>query len=208
MDFCHIPAAFAGAALAAPSGIHSDAPIYVLFALLFAAAIVAVACLNRTLRRRQNDSASSDDLLGDNSRFLRRDNLVGSFRIDLTDDTVSGGCKPVFGFPSNRYEGPLDELVDRMRRLVHPSMQDDFFNQFRRQNLLYLYDSGIYSVRELRPGHQPPQAPGGDRRKAHHHRVHPLRPAGRSLRLVSPLPHRPRALRHGGRGRRLPQLRG
>lgn len=148
MDFCHIPAAFAGAALAAPSGIHSDAPIYVLFALLLAAAIVAVACLNRTLRRRQNDSASSDDLLGDNSRFLRRDNLVGSFRIDLTDDTVSGGCKPVFGFPSNRYEGPLDELVDRMHRLVHPSMQDDFFNQFRRQNLLYLYDSGIYSVRE------------------------------------------------------------
>lgn len=148
MDFCHIPAAFAGTALAAPSGIHSDAVIYVLFALLFAAAIVAVACLNRTLRRRQNGSVPADDLLGDNSRFLRRDNLVGSFRIDLTDDTVSGGCKPVFGFPFDRYEGPLDELVDRMRRLVHPSMQDDFFNQFRRQNLLYLYDSGIYSVRK------------------------------------------------------------
>lgn len=151
MDFCHIPAAFAGTALAAPSGIHSDAPIYVLFALLLSAAIVVAVYLNRqirALRRRQNDSASSDDLLGDNSRFLRRDNLVGSFRIDLTDDTVSGGCKPVFGFPSDRYEGPLDELVDRMRRLVHPSMQDDFFNQFRRQNLLYLYDSGIYSVRK------------------------------------------------------------
>ena len=43
---------------------------------------------------------------------------------------------------------PLDELADRMRRLVHPSMQDDFFNQFRRQNLLFLYDSGTYSVRE------------------------------------------------------------
>ena len=35
-----------------------------------------------------------------------------------------------------------------MRRLVHPSMQDAFFNQFRRQNLLFLYDSGTYSVRE------------------------------------------------------------
>ena len=150
MDFCHIPAAFAGAALASSSDVHSDTLIYVLFALLLAAAIVAVVCLNRqirTLRRRQNDNAA-DDLLHSNSRFLRRDNLVGSFRIDLTDDTVSGGCKPVFGFPSNRYEGPLDELADRMHRLVHPSMQDAFFNQFRRQNLLYLYDSGIYSVRE------------------------------------------------------------
>ena len=104
--------------------------------------------LLRALRRQRNDSAPADDLLGDNSRFLRRDNLVGSFRIDLTADTVSGGCRPVFGFPSNRYDGPLDELADRMRRLVHPSMQDAFFNQFRRQNLLFLYDSGTYSVRE------------------------------------------------------------
>ena len=150
MDLCRIPVIFTGAALAAPSNPHSDAVIYVLLALLLAAAIVVVY-LNRqicALRCRQNDSVPADDLLGDTSRFLRRDNLVGSFRIDLTDDTVSGGCKPVFGFPSDRYEGPLDELVDRMRQLVHPSMQDDFFNQFRRQNLLYLYDSGIYSVRE------------------------------------------------------------
>lgn len=132
---------------------HSDPTqaIYIVLAVLLVIAVLVMLRMSgllRALRRQRNDSALSDDLLGDNSRFLRRDNLVASFRIDLTADTVSGGCKPVFGFPSNRYDGPLDELADRMRRLVHPSMQDDFFNQFRRQNLLFLYDSGTYSVRE------------------------------------------------------------
>lgn len=132
---------------------HSDPTqtIYIVLAVLLVIAVLVMLRMSgllRALRRQRNDSALSDDLLGDNSRFLRRDNLVASFRIDLTADTASGGCKPVFGFPSNRYDGPLDELADRMRRLVHPSMQDDFFNQFRRQNLLFLYDSGIFSVRE------------------------------------------------------------
>lgn len=132
---------------------HSDPTqaIYIVLAVLLVIAVLVMLRMSgllRALRRQRNDSALSDDLLGDNSRFLRRDNLVGSFRIDLTADTVSGGCKPVFGFPSNLYDGPLDELADRMRRLVHPSMQDAFFNQFRRQNLLFLYDSGIFSVRE------------------------------------------------------------
>lgn len=132
---------------------HSDPTqaIYIVLAVLLVIAVLVMLRMSgllRALRRQRNDSVPADDLLGDNSRFLRRDNLVASFRIDLTADTVSGGCKPVFGLPSNRYDGPLDELADRMRRLVHPSMQDDFFNQFRRQNLLFLYDSGIFSVRE------------------------------------------------------------
>lgn len=132
---------------------HSDPTqaIYIVLAVLLVIAVLVMLRMSgllRALRRQRNDSAPADDLLGDNSRFLRRDNLVASFRIDLTADTASGGCKPVFGFPSNRYDGPLDELADRMRRLVHPSMQDAFFNQFRRQNLLFLYDSGIFSVRE------------------------------------------------------------
>ena len=132
---------------------HSDPTqaIYIVLAVLLVIAVLVMLRMSgllRALRRQRNDSVPADDLLGDNSRFLRRDNLVASFRIDLTADTASGGCKPVFGFPSNRYDGPLDELADRMRRLVHPSMQDDFFNQFRRQNLLFLYDSGTYSVRE------------------------------------------------------------
>ena len=79
MDLCRIPVIFTGAALAAPSNPHSDAVIYVLLALLLAAAIVVVY-LNRqicALRCRQNDSVPADDLLGDTSRFLRRDNLVG-----------------------------------------------------------------------------------------------------------------------------------
>lgn len=46
MDLCRIPAIFTGAALAAPSNPHSDAVIYVLLALLLAAAIVVVY-LNR-----------------------------------------------------------------------------------------------------------------------------------------------------------------
>lgn len=144
-------AVFAAADAVRPPHSDPSQTIYIVLAVLLVIAVLVMLRMSgllRALRRQRNDSALSDDLLGDTSRFLRRDNLVGSFRIDLTDDTVSGGCKPVFGFPSDRYEGPLDELVDRMRRLVHPSMQDDFFNQFRRQNLLYLYDSGIYSVRE------------------------------------------------------------
>lgn len=144
-------AVFAAADAARPPHSDPSQTIYIVLAVLLVIAVLVMLRMSgllRALRRQRNDSALSDDLLGDNSRFLRRDNLVGSFRIDLTADTVSGGCKPVFGFPSNRYDGPLDELADRMRRLVHPSMQDDFFNQFRRQNLLFLYDSGIYSVRE------------------------------------------------------------
>ena len=144
-------AVFAAADAARSSHSDPSQTIYIVLAVLLVIAVLVMLRMSgllRALRRQRNDSAPADDLLGDNSRFLRRDNLVASFRIDLTADTVSGGCKPVFGFPSNRYDGPLDELVDRMRRLVHPSMQDDFFNQFRRQNLLFLYDSGTYSVRE------------------------------------------------------------
>lgn len=144
-------AVFAAADAARPPHSDPTQAIYIVLAVLLVIAVLVMLRMSgllRALRRQRNDSALSDDLLGDNSRFLRRDNLVGSFRIDLTADTVSGGCKPVFGFPSNRYDGPLDELADRMRRLVHPSMQDAFFNQFRRQNLLFLYDSGIFSVRE------------------------------------------------------------
>lgn len=144
-------AVFAAADAARPPHSDPTQAIYIVLAVLLVIAVLVMLRMSgllRALRRQRNDSAPADDLLGDNSRFLRRDNLVGSFRIDLTADTVSGGCKPVFGFPSHRYEGPLDELADRMRRLVHPSMQDAFFNQFRRQNLLFLYDSGTYSVRE------------------------------------------------------------
>ena len=144
-------AVFAAADAARPPHSDPTQAIYIVLAVLLVIAVLVMLRMSgllRALRRQRNDSALSDDLLGDNSRFLRRDNLVGSFRIDLTADTVSGGCKPVFGFPSHRYDGPLDELADRMRRLVHPSMQDAFFNQFRRQNLLFLYDSGTYSVRE------------------------------------------------------------
>ena len=144
-------AVFAAADAARPPHSDPSQTIYIVLAVLLVIAVLVMLRMSgllRALRRQRSDSAPSDDLLGDNSRFLRRDNLVGSFRIDLTADTVSGGCKPVFGFPSNRYDGPLDELADRMRRLVHPSMQDAFFNQFRRQNLLFLYDSGICSVRE------------------------------------------------------------
>lgn len=151
MELCRMSAVFTAADAARSSHGDPSQAIYIVLAVLLAAAVLVLLRMSgqlRALRRQRNDSALSDDLLGDSSRFLRRDNLVGSFRIDLTADTVTGGCKPVFGFPSNRYDGPLDELADRMHRLVHPSMQEAFFNQFCRQNLLYLYDSGVYSIRE------------------------------------------------------------
>ena len=152
MEYVFARAVFAAADVTRSPGGDPGPAAYIILVILLAAAILAAVLISgqlRAVRRRQNDTPSSGSLLDEgSSRFLRRDDLAGSFRIDLTDDTVTGGGKPVFGFPSTRYDGTLNGLADRMRQLVHPSMRDAFFNQFCRQNLLYLYDSAIYSVRE------------------------------------------------------------
>ncbi len=145
-------AVFTAADAARPS--HGDpAPvIHIVLAVLLVIAVLAALRMSgqlRALRRRQTDSAPSHDPMDEGSRrFLRRDDLIGSFRIDLTADAVTGGSKPFFGFPSSRYDGTLDGLAEKMSLLVHPSMRDAFFSQFCRQNLLYLYDSGVYSIHE------------------------------------------------------------
>ena len=87
-------AVFAAADAARPSHSDPSQTIYIVLAVLLVIAVLVMLRMSgllRALRRQRNDSALSDDLLGDNSRFLRRDNLVASFRIDLTADTVSGG---------------------------------------------------------------------------------------------------------------------
>ena len=140
---------FAGGALMKPAA----EPVDLAYILLIAAAIliILVALLYgslHSLRRQQRASAreSSDYLRTESGRFLRRKNLIGSFRIDLTEDTCHGGSKPFSGFPSSRYDGPVDPLVERMCRLVHPAMQEAFLAQLRRQGLLYAFESDTTSV--------------------------------------------------------------
>ena len=63
---------------------HSDPSqtIYIVLAVLLVIAVLVMLRMSgllRALRRQRNDSAPADDLLGDNSRFLRRDNLVARF---------------------------------------------------------------------------------------------------------------------------------
>ena len=138
---------FAGGALTDPP----VKPVELTYILLIAAAVLAVLTLllYGSLRRQRRSAAplSGDYLRTESGRFLRRENLVGSFRIDLTEDTCHGGSKPFSGFPSSRYDGPVDPLVERMSRLVHPSMQEAFLAQLRRQGLLYAFESDTSSVR-------------------------------------------------------------
>ncbi len=170
--------------------------------------------------------------------FSAGDNLVGSFRIDLTDDTVSGGCKPVFGFPPTATR-PAGRAGRPYAPAGTPLHAGRFLQPIPPPEPALLYDSGIYSVRKpylfllegkgyawlrvyaelnrdpktghiIAPTAWTSTASSAWRRSAKSSSP-PSTPAWACWTLTPAgisLPHRPRALRHGGGRCRLPQLRG
>ena len=79
MELCRMSAVFAAADAARSPHSDPSQTIYIVLAVLLVIAVLVMLRMSgllRALRRQRNDSALSDDLLGDNSRFLRRDNLV------------------------------------------------------------------------------------------------------------------------------------